>query len=119
MNMNTRTHIHVTTFTLQLVAYAAILAALWLTPHNFSSSGQVLGKMELHQRFAQAGRIASFGLINRTLTDWYMLGPTEADNIKAYSAIVRTSVVVLTPVFVVWMLVVSWLTNRMLLNSRD
>ncbi|MCW5211667.1 hypothetical protein VU04_02020 [Desulfobulbus sp. TB] len=44
----------------------------------------------------------SIGLVDRILTDWYMLGPTLAENISPYNEWILDSVQILTPVYFLW-----------------
>jgi hypothetical protein len=94
------------TLTLLAILYVAVIISLAFAPHVVDSSS--LGKMGLHQIYAGVGRILSFGLVNRTLVDWHMPGPTE-ENIAPYNRFVRHSIMILTPVFSLWILGIAFL----------
>jgi len=71
---------------------------MWITPHSVDS----FGKMQIHQIYSSIGSIMSFGLIDRVLTDWYMLEPTLDKNISPYNEWILGSVLRLTPIYFLW-----------------
>ena len=101
--------IHGPTFFALLVIYLACLAVLIVVPHEDPVDG--IGKMEIHQIYAQSGRVASLGLIDRTLVEWILHNPTYEADMGPYNRIVLQSVVCLTPVFVTWCLLASVCVN--------
>lgn len=89
-------HVHFPTLVALVILYIAMITALAAAPHVMDNSA--FGKMELHQRYAAIGKVLTFGLVDCTLTDWYMLGSTLEENIPPYNGVIRRSVLFLTPV---------------------
>ena len=75
-----------------------MVICLVILPH----SKEHFGKMELHQIYGTLGRYLSFGLIDRTLVDWYMVGPSMIDNVNYYDNYIKKSVLILTPIYLLW-----------------
>lgn len=96
-------------FVALLTLYCAFVVVLLRFPHRLDS----FGKMELHQAFAATGAVLSVGLVDRTLVDWYMLGPTLEVNIPPYDRCVRETVVRLTPVYLLWFVGIAIFASRL------
>ncbi len=77
-----------------LALYLLAVLAIFAVPHRLDGRG--FGRMNAFQGFASAGAVASFGLLNFRLVDWYY-APVER-----YDARIRRDILFLTPVFVAW-----------------
>jgi len=86
-------------FATLLIVYVGFLLALYWTPHTETG----WGRMELHQVYAHFGRVVSLGMIDRVLTDWYMMAPDLEGNVAHYDKIVLDSVLRLSPAFLAWL----------------
>jgi hypothetical protein len=78
--------------------YALVVVFVLTVPHRTEG----FGRMNAHQAFAGVGRVLSFGLVDRTLVDWYTLGPTLSEQTEHYDRIVDRSLLVLAPVYFLW-----------------
>jgi hypothetical protein len=83
---------------ISILLYALMVALLLSVPHK--SDG--FGRMNAHQAFAGVGMVLSFGLVDRTLVDWYMLDPTLSEQTDHYDRIVYRSLLVLAPIYLAW-----------------
>lgn len=52
--------------------------------------------------YTLSGQVLSLNLLDRTLADWYMMGATLEENISWYNGYILHSVMMLSPLFVVW-----------------
>ena len=86
-----------------VLTYVVAVLAMWAVPHR--SSG--FGRMNAHQFYARLGYAATFGVVDRTLVDWYMRGPTLEDNVGPYNRVVGRSTLVLSGPFILWFCLVA------------
>lgn len=108
MNRVLRIPVHVPTLVVLALLYAGAVGAMWAVPHRTDG----FGRMNMHQLYASVGRLATFGVIDRRLVDWYMAGPDWEANERSYESVVRESVAALTPVFLMWCLFGAWAVAR-------
>lgn len=92
-----------------LVAYASITASIFTVSHKETG----FGRMNAYQAYATAGEFLSLGLVDRTLVDWYMLGPTLETNGDAYDRIITSRILQLAPVFLAWVITIAWGVGRL------
>src|SRR2546422_339445 len=74
--------------------YVLALALMFSLPHRLNSTG--FGRLNAFQAFAGLGDIASLGLLDFRLTDWYYAP------IEGYDRHVLRAVAILTPLFLFW-----------------
>ena len=107
--------VHLPTLTVLLGVYLLSAAMIFTIPHRQDG----FGRMNAYQAFAQTGKCLSLSLVDRTLVDWYMLGPTLESNIGPYTRIITRGILHLTPVFVVWFAAIAAMANRIKRKLRD
>ena len=78
--------------------YGLVVGLVLSAPHKNDG----FGRMNAHQAFAGVGMVLSFGLVDQTLVDWHMLGPTLSEQTDHYDRIVYRSLLVLAPFYLVW-----------------
>jgi hypothetical protein len=78
---------------------------MFAVPHR----GEGFGRMNAHQLYAQIGFVVSFGLLDRTLVDWYIVAPTLEENLPFYNGVVFRSILVLTPFYLLWCVILAFL----------
>ncbi|MFT5125544.1 MAG: hypothetical protein ACI9TH_000905 [Kiritimatiellia bacterium] len=83
-----------------VLPYLAITAFLLLIEQENPVDG--IGKLEVHEAYASAGRSARLGLIDRGIDRW--MNAAMAYEGSAYDGFILRSVLMLSPVFMVWML---------------
>jgi hypothetical protein len=102
-----RKFIHMPTLIVLFSMYLVAIVTIFCIPHRADG----FGRMNAYQGFAQFGKVLSFGLLDRTLVDWYMLGPTLEENIGPYNQIVGKRILQLTPIFIAWFVAVAAVLN--------
>ena len=103
-------------FIIFLCIYGGCTLGIVGIPHRTEG----FGRMNAHQIYAYTGKIASFGLIDRTFADWYMLGATLEENIPPYNHYIYRTVMILSPIYLMWGIVLSSIIPRLnhFKNSR-
>ena len=99
---------HMPTLSALILVYVFILVFIFCVPYRFDG----FSRLHAYQAFANIGKILSFGLLDRTLVDFYMLGSTIESNAGPYNQIIIRSILHLTPVFLAWMFAASSLVNK-------
>ena|SRR5689334_10681980 len=84
---------------ISVLLYALVVGLVLSAPHKNDG----FGRMNAHQAFAGVGMVLSFGLVDRTLADWYALGPTLSEQTEHYDRVVYRSLLVLAPIYLVWL----------------
>jgi len=88
-----------------VLVYALGVATMWAIPHRVNG----FGRMNAHQLFASLGRAATFGTVDRTLVDWYMMGPTLEENTAQYDRVVLQLTLALTGPFILWCFLIAFI----------
>src|SRR5438045_440472 len=91
-------------FLLFVITYCLAIGTVFAFPPRTNTSA--FGRMNAFQAFANVGRMASCGLMNFTLVDWYYAPVVE------YDRHIRKSVALLTPVFLAWAVLLSVAAQR-------
>jgi len=101
---------NVQTLVFCVLLYVVICFFVLITPH----APDGFGKMNAHQVFANIGKYLTFGLLDLTLTDWYMVPGDFKANTIWYDRIVNKSIVNLSIVYIFWFWLLATITRKLI-----